>query len=139
MPEIPEPGLLNSARYTYQFAIAWWQRRGAIKQLAIEIKQDTEALDQVLGALGRVARGARVEGRVFSVENAGISSAEERVASLQKEGAEVEARKAEEASKFVDIERERNEKLTEAERQVDEAQRELVHLEAKRRGKRDTR
>lgn len=139
VPEIPEPGLLNSARYTYQFAIAWWQRRGAIKQLGIEIKQDTEALDQVLGSLGRVARTARVEGRVFSVENAGISAAEERVASLQKEGAEVEARKAEENSKFVDIERERNEKLTEAERMVEEGQRELAHLEAQRRGLRDKR
>ena len=139
VPEIPEPGLVNSARYTYQFAIAWWQRRGAIKQLGIEIKQDTEALDQVLGALGRVARGARVEGKVFSVENAGISAAEERVASLQKEGAEVEARKAEEASKFVDIERERNEKLTEAERMVDEGQRELAQLEAQRRSLRDKR
>ncbi len=139
VPEIPEPGLVNSARYTYQFAIAWWQRRGAIKQLGIEIKQDTEALDQVLGSLGRVARTARVEGRVFSVENAGISAAEERVASLQKEGAEVEARKAEENSKFVDIERERNEKLTEAERMVDEGQRELAHLEAQRRSLRDKR
>ncbi|MBV8757855.1 MAG: hypothetical protein JO257_11280 [Deltaproteobacteria bacterium] len=139
VPEIPEPGLVNSARYTYQFVIAWWQRRGAIKQLAIEIKQDTEALDQVLGSLGRVARTARVEGRVFSVENAGISAAEERVAALQKEGAEVEARKAEENSKFVDIERERNAKLTEAERMLEEAQRELTHLEAQRRSLRDKR
>jgi len=139
VPEIPEPGLLNSARYTYQFVLAWWQRRGAIKQLGVEIKQDTEALDQVLGALGRAARGARIEGRVFSVENGGISAAEERVALLQKESGDVEARKAEEQSKFIDIERERNEKLTEAERMVDEGQRELVHLEAQRRSLRDKR
>jgi hypothetical protein len=139
VPEIPEPGLINSAKYTYHFAVAHWQRRGAIKQLGIEIKQDTEALDQVLGALGRAARGARIEGKVFSVENAGISAAEERVAQLQKDNAEVEARKAEENSKFVDIERERNEKLAEAERMVEETQRELTHLEAQRRSLRDKR
>jgi hypothetical protein len=139
VPEIPEPGLINSAKYTYHFAVAHWQRRGAIKQLGIEIKQDTEALDQVLGALGRAARGARIEGKVFSVENAGISAAEERVAQLQKDNAEVEGRKAEENSKFVDIERERNEKLAEAEKMVEETQRELTHLEAQRRSLRDKR
>jgi hypothetical protein len=139
VPEIPEPGLVNAAKYTYVFAIGWWQRRGAIKQLGVEIKQDTEALDQVLGALGRAARGARIEGKVFSVENAGISAAEERVDQLQKENGEVEGRKAEENSKFVDIERERNEKLADAERQVEEGQRELTHLEAQRRSLRDKR
>ena len=139
VPEIPEPGLLHAARYAYQFAIARWQRRGAIKQLGIEIKQDTEALDQVLGALGRAARGARVEGRVFSAENAAITAAEERVSLLQKENTEVDGRKVEENSKFVDVERERNEKLVEAEKMVEEAQRELQHLEAQRRSLRDRR
>ncbi|NVB85766.1 MAG: hypothetical protein HOV81_45800, partial [Kofleriaceae bacterium] len=139
VPEIPEPGLVHAARYAYQFAIARWQRRGAIKQLGLEIKQDTEALDQVLGALGRAARGARVEGRVFSAENAAITAAEERVGQLQKENTEVDGRKVEENSKFVDVERERNEKLVEAEKMVEEAQRELQHLEAQRRSLRDRR
>ncbi|HEY5922944.1 MAG TPA: hypothetical protein VIV11_14795 [Kofleriaceae bacterium] len=139
IPEIPEPGLVNAARYAYQFALARWQRRGAIKTLGIEIKQDTEALDQVLGALGRAARGARVEGRVFSAENAAISAAEDRVSSLTRETGEVDGRKVEENSKFVDVERERNEKLVEAERMVEEAQRELQHLEAQRRALRDKR
>src|SRR5262249_40971510 len=112
VPEIPEPGIINAARYAYIFARARWQRRGAIKQLGVEIKQDTEALDQVLGSLGRAARGARVEGRVFSAENSAISAAEERIAQLGREHAEVEGRKAEENSKFVDVERERNAKLT---------------------------
>ena len=139
VPEIPEPGLVNAARYVVMFYRGSWQRRGAIKQLGAEIKQDTEALDQVLGALGGAARGARVEGRVFSAENAAISDAEARIAQLQHEAGDVEARKAEENSKFVDIERERNEKLSEAERQVDEGQRELAHLEAQRRSLRDKR
>lgn len=139
VPEIPEPGLIKAARYAYIFALARWQRRGAIKQLGIEIKQDTEALDGVLGGLGRAARGARVEGRVFSAENQAISMAEERIRHLQKEAAEVEGRKAEENSRFVDIERERQAKLSEAEKNVDEAQRELAMLESQRRTLRDKR
>ncbi|MEO6774433.1 MAG: hypothetical protein ABI467_15685 [Kofleriaceae bacterium] len=139
VPEIPEPGLVKAARYTYIFARARWQRRGAIKQLGIEIRQDTDALDQVLGALGAEARAARVEGRVFSAENSAISDAQERINNLNKEGDEVEARKAEENSKFVDVERERNAKLTEAERMVGEAQSELSNLEGQRRSMRDKR
>ncbi|MEO8552343.1 MAG: hypothetical protein ABI678_20340, partial [Kofleriaceae bacterium] len=139
IPEIPEPNLIKAARYTYIFARARWQRRGAIKQLGLEIKQDTEALDQVLGALGAAARAARVEGRVFSAENSAIADAQERINNLQKEGAEVEGRKAEENSKFVDVERERNAKVSEAERMVGEAQSELTNLEAQRRSLRDKR
>ncbi|HEY1816704.1 MAG TPA: hypothetical protein VGG74_30360 [Kofleriaceae bacterium] len=139
VPEIPEPGLVKSARYAYVFARARWQRRGAIRQLGVEIKQDTEALDGVLGGLGRAARGARVEGRVFAAENTAISMAEERISHLQKESGEVDGRKAEENSKFVDVERERNAKLTEADRGVEEAQRELATLEAQRRAARDKR
>jgi hypothetical protein len=139
VPEIPEPGLLNAARYAIHFGKARWQRRGAIKTLGAEIKQDTEALDQVLGALGREARDARVEGRVFSAENAAISAAEDRVAQLGKEHGDVDARKADEHSRFVDIERERNAKLAEAERLVDEASKELAHLEGQRRALRDKR
>ena len=139
VPEIPEPGLIKAARYAYIFARARWQRRGAIKQLGLEIRQDTDALDQVLGALGAAARAARVEGRVFSAENSAISEAQERINNLKKEGAEVEGRKAEENSKFVDVERERNAKLTEAERMVGEAQSELANLEAQRRSLRDKR
>ncbi len=139
VPEIPEPGLVNAARYTLRFGRARWQRRGAIKTLGGEIKQDTDALDQVLGALGRVARNAKAESRVFSAENAAISAAEERMGSLGKEHGEVDARKAEENSKFLEVERERNTKLGEAERLVDEAQKELASLEGQRRSLRDKR
>ena len=139
VPEIPEPGLIHSARYTIRFARARWQRRGAIRLLGADIKKDTDALDQVLGALGGVARTAKVDGRVFAGENAAINSAEERVAQLTREHNDVDARKVEENSKFVDVERERNTKLAEAERMVDEAQKELAQLEAQRRGLRDRR
>jgi hypothetical protein len=139
VPEIPEPGLINSARYTVRFARARWQRRGAIKMLGVDIKKDTDALDQVLGALGGVARTAKVEGRVFSGENAAITGAEDRVAQLTREHNDVDARKLEENSKFVDVERERNTKLGEAERMVDEVQKELAQLDAQRRALRDRR
>ena len=122
-----------------RFARARWQRRGAIKLLGADIKKDTDALDQVLGALGGVARTAKVDGRVFFGENAAINSAEERVAQLTREHNDVDARKAEENSKFVDVERERNTKLGEAERMVEEVQKELAGLEAQRRGLRDKR
>ena len=139
VPEIPEPGLVNAARYAARFARARYQRRGAIKVLGGEIKQDTEALDQVLGALGREARTRKVEGRVFSAENTAITAAEERIAQLGREQAEVDARRADENSKFADVERERTTKLSEAERGVDEAQRELLILEGQRRALRDRR
>jgi hypothetical protein len=139
IPEIPEPGLINAARYAVRFGQARWQRRGAIRTLGLEIKQDTEALDQVLGALGRVARSAGVDSRVFSAENNAINDAEARMEALSKESGDVDARKADENSRFVDVERERNMKLVEAERMVDEAQKELAHLEAQRRGARDKR
>lgn len=139
VPEIPEPGLVNSAKYSVKFVRARWQRRGAIKTLGSEIKQDTEALDQVLGSLGREARNAKVEGRVFSAENGAIDAAEQRMAALGTEHGEVDARKADENSKFSEVERERNTKLVEAEKTVDEVQSELQHLEGQRRGLRDKR
>lgn len=139
VPEIPEPGLLNSARYTLRFARARWQRGGAIKTLGADIKQDTDALDQVLGALGGVARTAMVDGRVFSGENAAITAAEQHVAQMTRERNELDTRKLEENARFVDVERERNAKLGEAERMVDEAQKELAQLEAQRRELRDKR
>lgn len=139
VPELPEPGLYPAARYALRFARARFQRRGAIRSLQADIRSDTDALDQVLGALGRVARTARVDGRVFNAENVAINAAEERTAVLQKEHADVDLRKGEENSRFEDVERERNAKLSEAERLVDEVSKELAHLEGQRRSLRDKR
>jgi hypothetical protein len=139
VPEIPEPGLYNAAKYTVRFVRARYQRRGAIKTLKEEIKADTDALDQVLGALGKMARQQRVDSKVFHAENIAINTAEERIGVLGKEQLDVDGRKAEENSKFVDIEREKNTKLTEAERLVDESSRELATLEGQRKAMRDKR
>jgi hypothetical protein len=139
VPEIPEPGLVPAARYLVRFARARFQRGTAIKKLGEEIKQDTAALDHVLGALGRLARSIQLEGRVFAAENNAITAAEQRMAQLDRERAELDGRKAEEGSKFADVEKDRNSKLSEAERTVEEAQRELQALEAQRRSLRDRR
>lgn len=139
IPQVPEPGLVMPARYAYLFARGWWQRRGAIRQLGAEIRQHTEVLDQVLGALGRGAREARVEGRVFSGENALIANAEQRIQQFTTEHLDVESRKAEERSKFEEIERERNAKLRAAERVAEEASQELTALESERRTLRERR
>jgi hypothetical protein len=139
VPEVPESGIINAARYAIRFGKARFQRRGAIKTLGADIKQDTEALDQVLGALGRAARTAKIDGRVFSAENQAITSAEERAFMLGQEHGDVDGRKAEENSKFLDVENERNTKLGAAERTVDETQKELANLETQRRTLRDKR
>jgi hypothetical protein len=139
VPEIPEPGLYNAAKYTLRFLRAWYQRRGAIRTLREEIKADTDALDQVLGALGKITRQQRVDSKVFHAENIAINAAEERIGVLGKEQHDVDARRAEENSKFVDVEREKTTKLSEAERLVDESGKELANLEGQRRGLRDKR
>jgi hypothetical protein len=139
IPEIPEPGLVPAAKYAVGFARARWQRRKAIKVLGAEVKQDTEALDQVLGALGATARTVHVEGRVFHNENAAITTAEQRRADLQGEQQGLDGRSAEESAKFTDIETERTTKLNEAERVLEDAKRDNETLEAQRRGLRDKR
>ncbi|CAN5890383.1 hypothetical protein BH11MYX2_BH11MYX2_03700 [soil metagenome] len=139
VPEIPEPGLISSAKYAVRFGRAWWQRRGAIKALQLEIKQDTDALDLVLGALGKTARMQKVQGKVFSAENTAITAAEGRVGVLAQEHGEVDGRRSEEVSRFVEIEREKLARLGEAERALDEVTREVQNLEGQRRGMRDKR
>jgi chromosome segregation ATPase len=139
VPEIPEPGLLPAAKYAVGFARARWQRRKAIKVLGAEVKQDTIALDQVLGALGAAARIANVEGRVFNTENAAITAAEQRRSELQGEQQGLDGRTAEESAKFADIETERTTKLNEAEKVLDGAKRDNETFEAQRRGLRDKR
>jgi len=139
VPEIPEPGFVHAAKYAYAFVRARWQRRGAIKVLADEIKQDTSALDQVLGALGKAARGAHVEGRAFLTENAAITAAEERRAQLERDNAELSSRRDDENNKFIEVERDRLSKQSDAEATLGDAQRELGNYEAQRRGLRDKR
>ncbi|HUH02306.1 MAG TPA: hypothetical protein VML75_09935 [Kofleriaceae bacterium] len=139
VPEVPENGLVNAARYAVSFARARWQRRGAIKALSAEIKDETVELDGVLGALGKEARSVGVDNRVLSAENAAIDAAHARRQGFEHECAALNAKQADENSKFGDLERERQAKLDEVEAALEEAQRELGALEAQRRSLRDKR
>lgn len=139
VPEVPESGLVNAARYAVSFARARWQRRGAIKALSAEIKDETVELDGVLGALGKEARSLGVDNRVLSAENAAIDAAQARRQGFEHECSALDAKQAEENSKFGDLERERQSKVDEVEGALEEAHRELGGLEAQRRSLRDKR
>lgn len=139
IPEVPEPGMMNAVRYALTFVRARWQRRGAIKSLGEEIRQDTAALDLVLGTLGAQARELKVDNRAIAAENAAINAAEEKKVKLDQANAELNSRKTDEIAKFTEIERERTIKLTEAERVLEEANRELTSYEGQRRSLRDKR
>jgi len=137
VPETPEPGLLNAARYAVGFNRARWQRRRAVKLLHAEIKSDTGALDGVLLTLGRSARARGVDNRTLAAENLAITEAEQRRETATTQGTEVLARRDDENVKFEAIERERLAKVSDAERVLAEDQRELGTCEAQRRGLRD--
>ncbi|HVV82558.1 MAG TPA: hypothetical protein VHE35_05735 [Kofleriaceae bacterium] len=139
VPRAPEPGIVNYGRYAVAFARARWQRRRAVRQLQAEIKGDTDALDVVLGTLGREARAAKIDNRVLSAENQAITEAEHKKGDIAGHIAEVTQRKQEEVARFEELERERIAKLTEAERERAEAERELDGVEAERRALRDKR
>ncbi len=139
IPGVPEPGLVNAARYAVTFARARWQRRRAVKLLQVEIQGDTDALDVVLGTLGREVRTLGIDNRVLSGENAAITEAEQRKDLTVAQAAEIVTRRADEHAKFEDIERERTTKVTDSEKVLDDAQREQANFEAQRRGVRDKR
>ena len=139
IPPVPDPGPVNLARYAITFGRARWQRRRAVKVLQAEINGDTEALDGVLLQLGRDARGLGVDNRVLAAENQAIDDAEARRDQMVQQGQEIGGRKLEETARYEELERERTIKVTEAEKVLEEAQRELSNLEAQRRGIRDKR
>jgi DNA repair exonuclease SbcCD ATPase subunit len=139
IPEVPEAGLLNSVRYAITFERARWQRRGAIKRLGDEIKLDTASLDLVLGSLGHQARELGVESRAIAGENAAITAAHERKNKLDQANAELVSRKTDETSKFAEVERDRQAKVSDAERILEDASRELASYEGQRRSLREKR
>ncbi len=139
IPDDPEPGLLNSLRYAITFVRARWQRRGAIKHLGEEIKQDTASLDLVLGTLGAQARSLGIDNRAIAAENAAITAAEEKKTKLEQINGDLASRKSDEITKFDEIERDRTTKVQDAEKILEEANRELSILEGQRRGLRDKR
>lgn len=139
LPEVPDNGLLSTARYTVGVARGVWQRRSAVKNLNAQIRLDTSALDQLLGELGRTARGLKLDNRVLRTENQAIDEAEVRRARARLECSDLAGRLEEENQRFAEQDAEREEKLAETEADVDTAANELSKLEAQRRALRDKR
>ena len=139
IPEIPEPGMVNAIRYSLTFMRARWQRRGAIRALGDEIKQDTASLDLVLGTLGHQARQLKIDNRAIAAENAAINATEERKNKLDQANAELGSRKNDETTKFAELERDWLNKVSDAEATLEEANRELASYEGQRRSLRDKR
>jgi chromosome segregation ATPase len=139
IPKAPEPGMVNYGRYAVAFARARWQRRRAVKLLQGEIKADTDALDVVLGTLGREARAAQLDNRVLATENQSITDAERKKAEIGGHIGELEQRRAEETARFEELEREKSARLAEVERELGIGERELEEIEGERRGLKDRR
>ena len=127
VPEIPEPGPRQRRALRLHVrarALAAPRRDQAARRS--RSSRTPRRSTRCSARSARAARGAQVEGRVFSAENAAITAAEERDRRRSARRApRSTAARPRRTRKFVDIERERNAKLTEAERMVDEAQSEL--------------
>jgi hypothetical protein len=139
MPEVPDTGLVASAKYTIGFLRGILQRRAAVKSLHEQIRVDTSALDTLLGALGRAVRDLRIDTRATRGENEAIDAAERRKQQALLDSQEVGGRLAEENQRFADLEKERADKLAETEAALVKAEEELEQFEAQRRSLREKR
>jgi predicted nucleic acid-binding Zn-ribbon protein len=137
IPDVPEAGLWKALKYTVNFERARWQRRGAIKSLRSQMRQDTGMLDGILGALGKQARALGIDSKPLESENRAIAEAENRRKTADHECSELSNRQAEENSKFADSENERQGKVSDAESSLETAQAELGALEAQKKDLRD--
>jgi len=100
VPEPPEAGLVADARYVVALVRARWQRRAAVRSVDADIQKDVIALDRILGDLGRAARSRKLADRPLAEENALIDAAEAHVDHAERAGADVQARIADEDSRF---------------------------------------
>jgi DNA repair exonuclease SbcCD ATPase subunit len=137
IPDVPEAGLWKALKYTLAFERAKWQRRGAIKNLRGQMREDTGMLDGILGALGKQARSLGIQSKPLDSENRAIEEAEKRRKTADHECSELSNRQAEENSKFADSENERQAKVDDAETSLAAAQAELGGFEAQRKNLRD--
>ena len=139
MPEVPDTGLIASAKYTIGFLRGILQRRAAVKSLHEQIRVDTSALDTLLGALGRLVRDLRIDTRATRGENEAIDEAERRKQKATLDSSELGGRLAEENQRFAELEKEREGKLRDTEAALARAEQDLEGLEAQRRSLREKR
>jgi chromosome segregation ATPase len=139
LPEVPDTGLVPAARYVVTFVRARWQRRGAIRMLEAETRDETTALDGVLAALGKQVRALDIDGPALAAENAAITEALRRRDDSERQSVELTGRLRDEHVKFAEISEEREAKVRDAEQARAKAQRELDELEGARRSLRERR
>jgi len=139
MPEVPDTGIVASAKYTLGFLRGLLQRRAAVRTLNEQIHVDTAALETLLGALGRLVRDLRIDTRATRGENEAIDEAERRKQQALLDSGELGGRLAEENQRFADLEKEREDKLRETEASLAKAEAEQEGFEAQRRSLREKR
>jgi len=93
----------------------------------------------VLGTLGAHARQLGIDNRSLAAENQAITAAEDRKRRFDEASVDLVSRKNEEVVKFGDTERERQQKVSDAEKMLEEASAELTSSEGQRRSLRDKR
>lgn len=139
IPEIPEPGFISAAKYSVRFTRARWQRGGAINRLRVQIRKDTTSLDSLFGTLGMRVRDLQISNRDLEEENRAIDAAEKRWQKAENDSSGLGKRRAEENSRFAEIEADRTGKLNEAKNALERAQAEYSALDTERREIRDQR
>ena len=68
VPKIPEPSVVQYVKYTFDFGVAWWQRKKASKNLGQALHKDNSNLEEIYVDLGRAARYAEPKIAVFAEE-----------------------------------------------------------------------
>jgi len=132
LPETPDSGLFQYARYAVAFARARRSRRVAIRELGEEIQERVSALDAVLGTLGERVRRQKLTMPVLAEENRAIDGAEHRRIVAERSVGEAEAKIADENTRFEATEKDLEAKLAAAETAAVTAADELAKLESER-------
>jgi chromosome segregation ATPase len=137
IPPVPDGGPFDWARYAVTLEWARWQRRKIMRTLSVDTGKDTTGLDGVFGELGRTARAARIEGRVFADENQGLDEAERRRVFAEQACADLTGKRADENAKYEGIQHDLAARATERESELRAATSELERLDGQRRALRD--
>jgi chromosome segregation ATPase len=133
MPRVPDRGWIEAVKYVLAFLRARWQRRRAIHALADEIKDSVRAMDEILVILGKEARAAKLSSRSFAEENQAIDAAEAGRATAVKALGALSEKKADEAARFEENQRDLAAKVAQNDELVQAAERALVACEQTRR------
>ena len=68
VPKIPEPSVIQYVKYTFDFGLAWWQRKKALKGIGESLHKDNSNLEELYVDLGRAVRYAEPKIVAFTEE-----------------------------------------------------------------------